>query len=506
MGYIREFIELNQERSGHGFSGRPASGQCKFQVLHDKIKIKINVKGMEVLPSGAPYEIHFLTCKTDSVPGIKVGEIHVDHEGRGTYEGSMAAQSDKGQLISSYDVIALMPENAYERGKLDVALVGYRKEVLDWTSGYQLYEESPLGNLQPYISNKSEEVVEEAEETEETIHIQEVEDILRDETVSREDSYMKFQVTLDEQDKNYMELAQVNDGEEFFESRVEYDHGDSINIHDQVTPLDDIEITGSEIQEVPEDKLVNDDTGEAGIQGKELDLSAPEEEGQCQCGFTNDYLSNKVAATPSAAEKQSEEGVSIQEQLREMERQGYEIVSEDPPVVKRSISIDTAEGSTIRDEVQEVQQQNEEYFARRQQYSRTVCEEDKKKYREEKVQLFSRRVENMFSNYPRLQPFRENDKEAWIRIEPRDMGVFPINIWKTTNNPFLMTGYYQHRHLLLGKIEDKDGGANYYVGVPSQYHSRQRRMASVYGFMDFRSCGDETPKNGGFGYWLRQIF
>lgn len=505
MGYIREFIELNQEKPGYSISGRSASGQCKFQILHDKIKIKINVKDMEVLPSGSHYGIHFMTRKADSVPGIKVGELQVDHEGRGTYECSVAVKSDKGQLIADYDVIALMPEEAYKRNGLDVALVGYRKEVLDWTTGYQPYEESPLGNLQPHSISKKEEMVNEIDETVHTHEIDaiggiEVENNRRDteEMKSHEDGYMKFQVALDEEVKE--ESDQSYEIEDFFGSRA--GHG-----NDEGSPIGDVEITGNEIQEVPENILVNEnDTGESGIQGKEVDISMPEAEGQCECGFTNDYLSSKVAATPAAGEKQMQEDVTIQDQLREMERQGYEIVSEDPPVVKRSISIDTTEGSKIREEVQEVQKQNEEYFSQRQQYSRTVCEEDKKEYKEEKLKLFSRKVENMFTCYPRLQPFKEDDKEVWIRIEPRDMGVFPVNTWTTMNNPFLMTGYYQHRHLLLGQVKSKKGDTLYYVGVPSQYHSRQRRMASVYGFTNFRSCDDNTPKNGEFGYWLRQIF
>lgn len=110
--------------------------------------------------------------------------------------------------------------------------------------------------------------------------------------------------------------------------------------------------------------------------------------------------------------------------------------------------------------------------------------------REEKIT-----PELVFSVYPSLPGFLSCEK--CIRIEPQDIGILPMESWFLASNSFLLHGYYNYNHLLLGWRKEKP--ESFVLGVPGIYDRRERVMAQMFGFEEF------CQVNGSMGYWYRLI-
>lgn len=140
-----------------------------------------------------------------------------------------------------------------------------------------------------------------------------------------------------------------------------------------------------------------------------------------------------------------------------------------------------------------------------------------------------------FRNYPRLMPFADVHRVLdCVRMEPQDIGVFPVKEWELLNNAFLLHGYYCFRHLVYMKkrrgpgktkkekekskkmekmenakdIENSKNRENeeeYFLGVPGNFTNRERFMAKMSGFPDFIPAEGERVETGTFGYWCRKV-
>ena len=67
--------------------------------------------------------------------------------------------------------------------------------------------------------------------------------------------------------------------------------------------------------------------------------------------------------------------------------------------------------------------------------------------------------------YPEIHPFR--DSREYLSIAPKDFVVLCKEYQKLVHNSFLLHGYYNYRHLILGRIRQKDAW-QYYIGVPGR--------------------------------------
>ncbi len=113
-------------------------------------------------------------------------------------------------------------------------------------------------------------------------------------------------------------------------------------------------------------------------------------------------------------------------------------------------------------------------------------------------------VDRIFNKYPKIQPFKEGVVEQCIRIEPQDLGIFPMENWILANNSFLLHGYYSYRHLIFA-METEAGRKKFILGVPGVNHSRERFMANMFGFNEFKMLAQQDEGNGDFGYWCQEI-
>ncbi len=113
-------------------------------------------------------------------------------------------------------------------------------------------------------------------------------------------------------------------------------------------------------------------------------------------------------------------------------------------------------------------------------------------------------IREIFENNPRIYPFEDNEILICAKIEPKDIGLLPKELWALSNNSFLMHGYYCYHHLILAKLKDRYG-CRFILGVPGIYHNRERFMAKMFGFDSFKPIRKRELRQGDFGYWYLPI-
>ena len=109
--------------------------------------------------------------------------------------------------------------------------------------------------------------------------------------------------------------------------------------------------------------------------------------------------------------------------------------------------------------------------------------------------------EQLRATYPIVHPIRE--EEEFLKITPKDFVIFTEKYQELVHNSFLLHGYYNYKHLILGKRE-KDGKRVYYLGVPGTFHDREKTVAVMFGFEAFDGKREPAEK-GDFGYYLRRV-
>ena len=113
-------------------------------------------------------------------------------------------------------------------------------------------------------------------------------------------------------------------------------------------------------------------------------------------------------------------------------------------------------------------------------------------------------VRNILRNFPPVKLFPDSNSENWVRIEPKDIGMLPVETWILANNSFLLHGYYNYRHLVFGILQ-VDSGIQYVIGVPGILQNTEQTMAGLFGFHRFLSANEDKEHQGNFGYWIQQI-
>ena len=109
--------------------------------------------------------------------------------------------------------------------------------------------------------------------------------------------------------------------------------------------------------------------------------------------------------------------------------------------------------------------------------------------------------EQLRATYPVVHPIRE--EEEYLKITPRDFVIFTKEYQELVHNSFLLHGYYNYKHLILGRKE-RDGKLVYYLGVPGTFHDREKSVAVMFGFEAFDGKREPAEK-GDFGYYLRRV-
>ena len=109
-----------------------------------------------------------------------------------------------------------------------------------------------------------------------------------------------------------------------------------------------------------------------------------------------------------------------------------------------------------------------------------------------------RLAETLFRERQGFEPFEDQEIGDCVMIMPCDILRLQQAGWQAGRSSFLQHGYYQYRHLLLGR--SKNGA--YVLGVPGIRSRQEQYMAHMFGYEQFKmskilDCGRA------FGYWYR---
>lgn len=111
--------------------------------------------------------------------------------------------------------------------------------------------------------------------------------------------------------------------------------------------------------------------------------------------------------------------------------------------------------------------------------------------------------EQLLKQYKNIHPF--GDDRLFIAMEPKDFVILSEPYQKLVNNSFLLHGFYNYRHIILGK--DHKMGSSFetcfYLGVPGVFFEREKMVAVMFGFEGFECAG--AVETGKFGYYMRQV-
>lgn len=100
--------------------------------------------------------------------------------------------------------------------------------------------------------------------------------------------------------------------------------------------------------------------------------------------------------------------------------------------------------------------------------------------------------------------FADDDLYDIIEITPDDIDRLPDTNWGLKNNSFLNHGYFQFRHLILGRMYSGEA-CGYFIGVPGVYTRRDRNTASMFNFNHFKFSIRSDMRLSQFGYWYREL-
>ena len=113
--------------------------------------------------------------------------------------------------------------------------------------------------------------------------------------------------------------------------------------------------------------------------------------------------------------------------------------------------------------------------------------------------------------YSVCYPFEEN-QEA-ISVLPTELHRIDDSVRNLEENSFLLHGYYQYKHILFFRRQNKKGRYVYFVGVPGVLYKQEKMVAQMFGFPDFllgKGNGQELALlrksiMGSFGYYIRRL-
>ncbi len=174
---------------------------------------------------------------------------------------------------------------------------------------------------------------------------------------------------------------------------------------------------------------------------------------------------------------------------------------------QKNDEIQTDEGETIMQPDQIMQENNqeevEENNAAEDEMDTIHTTEIPMEQYNSRDESWQRLFQKLRLKYTIFYPFEGQPIEC-IRMELKDLRELPEKHWYLGNNSFLLHGFFNYGHFIIGEMEEL-GRKEYLVGVPGVFQNQERIMAAMFGFPEFRTANDVEVKTGNFGYWYRII-
>lgn len=211
-------------------------------------------------------------------------------------------------------------------------------------------------------------------------------------------------------------------------------------------------------------------------------------------GFVKDeYNWQKCLMAKQERVKQSETIMAVKPQVAEAEKRD-EIVSlftgdrlEDTENQQSDTNIEEVQSSITENVAEEINQDDKEKIVQ-------LVNEFSDSIDEIQAITVSANTDYIFSRNE-ISPFG-NDNIKWVKVNIREICVVR-DLWKYCNNPFVIKGCREYKHLLLGR-ESK----NYWMGVPCKYDPSYKLEAQLQGFKECKTINGEELKTGVFCYCL----
>ena len=103
--------------------------------------------------------------------------------------------------------------------------------------------------------------------------------------------------------------------------------------------------------------------------------------------------------------------------------------------------------------------------------------------------------------YPQIHPFA--NEKIFLSIKPKDFIILQKQYQKLVNNSFLLHGFYNYGHMILGKLQEEED-TPIYIGVPGVYYEREKQAAKMFGFVGFESV-ERPVQQGSYGYYMIEV-
>ena len=109
--------------------------------------------------------------------------------------------------------------------------------------------------------------------------------------------------------------------------------------------------------------------------------------------------------------------------------------------------------------------------------------------------------------YPHIQPFSDGQIHQCLQLTMKDLAELRKNSWFIGSNQFLARGCQQYHHFLLGVFRDDNGqDSGWVLGIPGIYDEKERFLAGMFGFPNFKPSRESSIRSGQFGYWYRFLY
>ena len=107
------------------------------------------------------------------------------------------------------------------------------------------------------------------------------------------------------------------------------------------------------------------------------------------------------------------------------------------------------------------------------------------------------KLDKILAQGMKMYPFEDDRVVSCIRFELQDIGMMPMKFASYVSNSFLLHNYYSYRHLIIGKF----GDGKFFLGVPGMGQQKDRFMAQLFGFTEFKAIRESENGQSDFGYW-----
>lgn len=262
-----------------------------------------------------------------------------------------------------------------------------------------------------------------------------------------------------------------------------------------------------------------DNINETGYGFKDIcGLAVAREDARYDCMMSmwkdEDVTPDMLVFSGMDAKKQVEAGIVIKERMRQSEKK------ERGQQMSESVLAESLRSEPVRPELAESQTAESQTGVTAESVSDTATEDIKAAGAAAKIPAETQHLqqkahradatqtdpfEKLFVRADYIDAFDDDYFYDCIEVSPEMLKCLNQNEIDIAGNSFLLHGYYNFRHILFGRVRDNLDNTKYFIGVPGMYCNRERYMASMFGFNNFKKSHRSDYANPYFGYWYQEI-